>query len=118
MYLPSSLIAGIAHEANRAYCQQIGDDSQPLWRDAPEWQRESALEGVRKIISGDINSPRESHASWMFHKLADGWTYGAVKDPENKQHPCLVEYDELPLEQRVKDQIFFSIVRALSKVEP
>jgi hypothetical protein len=24
-------IAQIVHEANRAYCQTLGDDSQPLW---------------------------------------------------------------------------------------
>lgn len=31
-------IARMAHEANRAYCQALGDDSQPAWEDAPEWQ--------------------------------------------------------------------------------
>ena len=30
-------IARIAHEANRAYCQSIGDDSQPNWAEAGLW---------------------------------------------------------------------------------
>ena len=27
---------------------------------------------------------------------ADGWKYGPVKDPEKKEHPCFVPYDDLP----------------------
>ena len=33
-------IAMVAHETNRAYCESIGDNSQPKWEDAPEWQKE------------------------------------------------------------------------------
>jgi len=32
-------IAKICYEANRAYCQEIGDDSFVPWEDAPGWQR-------------------------------------------------------------------------------
>jgi hypothetical protein len=28
-------IAKVAHEVNRAYCQALGDFSQPKWEDAP-----------------------------------------------------------------------------------
>lgn len=27
-----------AHEANRLLCVALGDNSQPAWTDAPEWQ--------------------------------------------------------------------------------
>src|SRR5690606_2187974 len=40
-------LACVAHEINRAYCTALGDDSPPPWDEAPEWQRVSALEGVR-----------------------------------------------------------------------
>ena len=40
-------IASICHEANRAYCLSIGDESQPEWATAPDWQRVSAINGVR-----------------------------------------------------------------------
>ena len=39
-------IARVAHEVNRAYCQALGDDSQPAWEVAPQWQRDSAINGV------------------------------------------------------------------------
>ena len=38
-------IAEIAHNINRAYCKSIGDDTQPEWKDAPDWQKQSAISG-------------------------------------------------------------------------
>jgi hypothetical protein len=46
----------------------------------------------------------------MKQKLDDGWKYGPVKDPEKKEHPCLVSFSELPKEQQAKDFIFRAIV--------
>ena len=103
--------ARAAHEANRAYCIAIGDTSQPSWDDAPEWQKSSARNGVGGALNGD--GPAESHASWLAEKSAAGWVYGTVKDPEKKQHPCMVPYAELPPAQRAKDSIFTSVVRAV-----
>lgn len=105
-------LAQIVHEANRAYCQTLGDDSQVPWADAPEWQRSSASNGVEGILTGKITKPEQSHESWLAEKARTGWKYGAVKNAETKEHPCFVPYAELPAEQQVKDAIFFSIVRA------
>jgi hypothetical protein len=46
----------------------------------------------------------------MQEKKAAGWIYGPVKDPEKKEHPCIVPYDQLPIEQRTKDYLFKAIV--------
>lgn len=101
--------ARAAHEANRAYCIALGDTSQPAWNDAPEWQRTSALNGVRGVLV-DGNGPRDSHVSWLDEKERTGWKYGPVKDPEKKEHPCFVPYDQLPPEQRAKDDVFTHVV--------
>ncbi len=103
--------ARTAHEANRAWCIAHGDHSQPAWDDAPDWQRSSAINGARGVIAG--NGPRESHQSWLDEKAATGWRYGEVKDPEAKTHPCFVPYDQLPLEQALKDSIYVGVVRAV-----
>lgn len=103
--------ARAAHEANRAYCIAIGDDSQPPWENAPEWQRSSARNGVRGAIAG--NTPEQSHESWLAKKAATGWTFGMVKDAEAKTHPCFVPYAALPLAQRAKDEIFTTVVRVV-----
>jgi hypothetical protein len=107
---PVDAIARMAHEVNRAYCAAIGDDSQPAWEDAPDWQRQSAISGVMAHMEGDL-TPEQSHESWMAQKAADGWIYGPVKDAEKKEHPCFLPYAELPPEQRVKDYLFRAIVQ-------
>lgn len=105
--------AAVCHEVNRAYCESQGDRSQPAWDDAPEWQRASAINGVRFAIENPTAKPSDSHESWLAEKAADGWKYGPVKSPETKEHPCFVPYDELPQAQKAKDYLFLGVVRAL-----
>lgn len=105
--------ARTAHEVNRAWCAANGDDSQPSWDDAPDWQKDSAVMGVRAIMNCPDTTPELSHASWEAHKLAEGWVYGEVKDPATKTHPCLVPYDQLPEVHRIKDSLFIAAVKAV-----
>lgn len=107
-------IAMICHEANRAYCWTHADMSQPSWCDAPEWQRESAVNGVRMHLSNPKATPENSHESWMAEKQAAGWKFGPVKDPGKKEHPCFRPYNELPADQQAKDHLFRNIVHALA----
>lgn len=106
-------IAEICHEANRVYCKSIGDYSQPTWANAPDWQKKSAIAGVKYHMENPNFLPEDSHNSWLREKEADGWSYGDVKDPVAKTHPCFVPYAELPVEQQKKDHLFLNIVRAL-----
>lgn len=106
-------IARACHEVNRGYCRALGDDSQPAWEEAPDWQQESARSGVRFHLSDPTLTPEKSHAEWSRHKIADGWVFGETKDPEKKTHPCLVEYSELPKSQRLKDYLFKAVVDGL-----
>ena len=114
MQYTNDLIAKVCHEANRAYCQSIGDDSQPSWEDAPEWQRSSAIKGVEFNIANPDAPASASHESWLEVKRAEGWTYGPVKDPEKKEHPCYVPYEALSVEQQKKDALFKAVVVVLS----
>ncbi len=106
-------IAKVCHEANRAYCSALGDQSQMSWDEAPAWQRESAVKGVEFIFANPVADPSASHVSWLKEKEETGWKYGPVKDAEKKEHPCFVPYDQLPSEQRMKDHLFGAIVRCL-----
>ena len=105
-------IAKVAHEANRAYCETIGDQSQMVWGLAPDWQKESALKGVRFHFENQNADPAASHESWLKEKESTGWEFGPIKDSEKKEHPCMVPYSELPIEQRIKDYIFRGVVHA------
>lgn len=112
------LIARTCHEANRAYCAAVGDMSQTSWDDAPDWQRASAILGVEFIRDNPDAGPSASHESWLAQKTADGWSYGATKDPDMKTHPCFVPYDDLPTEQKAKDYIFGAIARTMLAAMP
>lgn len=103
-------LARICHEANRAYCLALGDTSQVAWDDAPNWQQASAIHGVQMALDNPEISPEGMHESWKLEKEANGWTLGPVKDPDKKEHPCMVPYAELPEAQRVKDKLFRGIV--------
>lgn len=111
---PLDYTARVCHEVNRAYCASLGDDSQPAWEDAPEWQRSSARMGVELHTLGDFG-PEASHYAWMEEKCNTGWKYGPVKDPEKKEHPCIVPFAELPREQQAKDYIFRAVVHAMRR---
>ncbi len=106
-------IARAAHEINRAYCASIGDDSQPTWEDAPDWQKASALAGVDMHLANPEATPEQSHESWLAQKKAEGWKFGKVKDPEKKEHPCMRVYAQLPASQRAKDYLFRAVVHLL-----
>ncbi len=108
------MIARVCHEANRAYCGVIGDESQQPWHDAPLWQQDGAINGVLHALRCPEAKPERSHENWLADKRRDGWKYGPTKDPVTKEHPCMVPYEELPLEQRTKDVLFLAIVRALA----
>lgn len=118
-------IARVCHEANRGLQQALleggmagGITLAPVWEvfavASPE-QAEGVIEGVKSALAGA--TPQELHTSWCGRKRHEGWTYGAVKDEEAKTHPCLVSYFDLPREQRLKDRMFASIVRALNATE-
>lgn len=105
-------VARIAHEVNRQWCEYNGDTSQVSWDEAPDWQRVSAVNGAAFHRENPDATDSASHDSWMQEKLAEGWKYGPVKDPEAKTHPCIVPFEELPREQQFKDKLFRTICRA------
>lgn len=102
-------IAKICHQANKALCESMGDNSQVDWEEVSLETRRSAIDGVIFHLDNDT-TPEESHNNWMEFKKKNGWSYGEVKDEENKIHPCMVDYYDLPVEQREKDVLFKAIV--------
>jgi hypothetical protein len=105
-------IAQVCHEANKNYCRTIGDFSQVSWEDAPAWQKESAINGVKFHFLNDNTTAADSHNSWLKEKTENGWKYGEIKNEETKEHPCFTAYENLPTSQQRKDYIFKGIVDA------
>lgn len=109
-------ICKAVHTINKIYCEAAGDFSQTEWEDCPDWQKESARNGVDAVMNG-CDSSRGSHESWLKQKIDEGWKYGPEKNAEKKEHPCCVPYDELPVYQRAKDSIFLAVVKGLLDLE-
>lgn len=106
-------IAKVCHEANKVWCEANGDDTQKHWADAEQWQRDSAIMGV-KFRKENPNAGHDAqYNAWMADKVKDGWVWGEVKSAQTKEHPCLVPFDELPEFQRKKDALFCAIVDSL-----
>jgi hypothetical protein len=105
-------IARICHQANKAYCEGIGDYSQKDWENSSDDIHKSAINGVRFRWENPNLSPKDQHENWKQDKIKAGWTYGTVKDATLKTHPCIVDYYDLPEAQRIKDRIFMGIVDA------
>jgi hypothetical protein len=112
MILRMEQIAKTCHEVNKVYCESIGDFTQVEWDEAPQWQKDSAIEGVRYLVSNIDATAEDIHENWMKAKKEDGWRFGIVKDADAKTHPCLIPYNFLSAEQRMKDTLFISIVRS------
>lgn len=47
---------------------------------------------------------RNVHEVWAAGRLADGWTWGPLRDDTLKHHPCLISYDELTETEREYDR--------------
>jgi RyR domain len=107
-------IAPVCHEANRRLQAANGEPCPSLpWEEEPEEVRAFAVAAVEFAMLG--GTPEEQFRQWRRARLAGGWTYGPVKDPEAKTHPCLVDdYSGLPEAQRRKDAVFAAIVLAMT----
>jgi len=107
--------ARAAHEANRAFADRLGTQ-EPAWEQADDRHKESVREGVINVIENNL-TPEQGHENWRARKIAEGWTHGEVKDIRLKTHPALVPYGDLPLEQKVKNEMFSDIVKAVYRAQ-
>ena len=61
------------------------------------------------VLPEELNDLAESlaknvHDVWAQNRIAEGWTYGPVRNDELKQTPCLVSYEDLPEEEKAYDR--------------
>lgn len=62
------------------------------------------------VLTPDIEAlterlARNAHDTWARQRLAEGWTYGPLRDDTHKRHPCLVAYDALPESEKDYDRM-------------
>ena len=47
---------------------------------------------------------KNTHEVWSAGRIADGWSYGPVRDDAARKHPCLIPYEELSEEEKAYDR--------------
>jgi ryanodine receptor 2 len=45
-----------------------------------------------------------THDVWAKGRIEQGWKYGKTRDDDNKLHPCLIPYSELPESEKEYDR--------------
>ena len=108
------MAARAAHEVNRSWNNMISSYVDPSWEELSEQAKQTSRNAVIGIVTNDFNA-EGTHTAWVAEKKSQGWTFGEVKDSEKKTHPCLVAWGDLPIEFRVKDELWVDTVRAFVK---
>ena len=106
----------VTHEVQESIKAACGEPLLGSWWQLDIGSIESTVKGISEVALDKDITPEKIHAVWMEDKLADGWTYGEVKDMEKKTHPCLVPFSELPEVQKLKDYVFIATVRSVLDV--
>jgi hypothetical protein len=108
-------IAQVVHEIQMAFCQQLSDYSLLPWDQTSNDIKDVTISGVKFHIEHPELGAKESHENWMAQKIAQGWTYGPAKDPVKKEHPSIVPFNDLPLNERIKDALVVQTIHSLIK---
>ena len=64
----------------------------------------SGVELPKELLELTEKIAENVHDNWAAGRIADGWTYGEVRDDKLKTTPCLVPYDELSESEKEYDR--------------
>lgn len=64
----------------------------------------SDVELGEEILELTERLAENAHDIWARQRLADGWAWGPRRDQDEKEHPSLVPYEELPESEKEYDR--------------
>lgn len=79
--------------------EAILEGKTPVYLDAPEKWGVTSEELLQS--TDDESIARIAHGRWVNHMVNQGWKFGKKKSIKNLIHPLLVDYDNLPDEEKV-----------------
>ncbi len=71
---------------------------QPKTIDTSNVELPDDLKGLVEMLA------KNTHDHWAMLRMTQGWTYGPNRNDEAKQHPDLIEYNELPESEKEYDR--------------
>jgi hypothetical protein len=101
-------IAKICHNTHVRYCSNMNLKGMTLsWNDVQENHKNIIKDSLQKIINGEIKNPKESHNNFVKQKEKEGWVYGEDYSLEDKINPRLTDFENLSINDKVKEILFF-----------
>ena len=64
----------------------------------------TAIELSHEILKLTEHLAENAHDIWAAQRLSEGWTYGPERNDQQKQHPCLIPYADLPDSEKQYDR--------------
>lgn len=116
-WITIGMIAEACHEVNRVLQRGLGEEVSPPWTSISRSTKDSAIDGVFTVLNNPYVSCSDLHQSWMNFKSEAGWVYGEVKDEAARTHPNLIPWEDLPEEQKAKDEMFRTVVLGFFSLE-
>jgi len=89
-----------------------------IWEKRDEAFKKQMTEYVEGLRGKTLPTPEEAHNSWWRKYEEMGWKYGEVRDIVAKTHPDMVPFNELPKDERDKDEVFLALVDFAFKYIP
>lgn len=116
------MIAAACYQALFACAAGLGE-SIPPWTDANDETRSNVYHAIMFYESFDCRNLctfdelcQATHIAWREKKKREGWRHGLTLDPQNKEHPGLTSFDQLPPAQRLKYSVFARTYLALRRI--
>jgi RyR domain len=81
--------------------------------------RPATIETSHVKLSSDLEGlveklAQNNHDHWARKRIEEGWCYGATRNDNQKEHPDLVPYDQLPESERDYDRK--TVIEALKAI--
>lgn len=105
------ILAESCHEVTKVLSEQVLSEEKQEWKLISSGAKARMINAVQRSIENKITDPAVAHENWMADMIKEGWTYGEKLSEEEKTHPCLVHYAELPTGQQTKDELYLAVLK-------
>ena len=109
------LAAKAGHGAMQAVCEAFNLPKLGQWELCSDWYKASIVNQVEQILK-TAPSCRTMHNRWVKGRTHQGWVLGE-KNRDAKTHPHIMDFNDLPVEVKLKLKVFRATVMAFRKNE-
>lgn len=109
--------ARLLHVAIQAVQSALKQEVSPDWELLTAAEQDMKAAHTRQMRREKVTA-RKAHESWMALRLSEGWTWGPVTDKARKVHSALCPFEEIPVEEVIKDVLYERLLAAMDDEVP